>query len=157
MKQRLPFLRNRSLYRRRTIKFDRFDPSLVETPFIDLSFRVARSPFQRRRSEKRPTSVFQKRRRAEFPPTRPPLLGEVNATRKRNAYSFVLSNFKRVALTRRVRFILSSTRRRLAYDLTRFTYFLYFSDDVKRRFRSFSENVGDIRFANKRASTTKFP
>lgn len=157
MKQRLPFLRNRSLYRRRTIKFDRLDPSLVETPFIDLSFRVERSPFQRRRSEKRPPSVFQKRVRAEFSRRKRRSWARLMRPEKRNAYSFILSTFKRGALKRRVRLILSSTPRRLTIDLARFTYFPYFSGDVKRRIRRFPENGDEIRSAGKRASTTKSP
>lgn len=136
MKQRLPFLRNRSLYRRRTIKFDRLDPSLVETPFLDLSFRVERSPFQRRRSEKRPTSVFQKRARAEFPRRVVRSWARLMRPEKRNAYSFILSTFKRVALKRRVRFISSLTLRRVAIDAARLIHFPYFSRDVKRCFRS---------------------
>lgn len=157
MKQRLPFLRNRSLYRRRTIKFDRLDPSLVETPFIDLSFRVERSPFQRRRSEKRPTSVFQKRARVKFPRRNSRSWARLMRPEKRNAYSFMLLTFKRVALKRRVCSILSSTHRRLIADFARFTYFPYFSDDVKRRFHSTPKNDVEIRSASKRASTTKSP
>ena len=123
MKQRLPFLRNRSLYRRRTIKFDRFDSSFVETPFIDLSFRVERSPFQRRRSEKRSPSVFQKRPRAEFSRRSFSSWARLMRPEKQNASSFILSTFKRAALTRRVCLILSSTLRRLSANATRFTYF----------------------------------
>jgi hypothetical protein len=129
---------------------------LVETPFIDLSFRAERSPFQRRRSEKRPPSVFQKRARAEFP-RRSPLLGEVNATRKTKRIFFSLLTFKRVALTRRVCLILSSTLRRLTVDAAFFTYFPYFSGDVKRRIRRFSENGDEIRSAGTYASKTKSP
>lgn len=155
MKQRLPFLRNRSLYRRRTIKFDRFDPSLVETPFIDLSFRAERSPFQRRRSEKANAVCFPKTRpRRVSSDAKRRSWARLIRPEKRNEYSFVLSTFKRAALKRRARLILSSTLRRLSDDSTRSTYFPYFSGDVKRRFRSNSENGGEIRSAGKRASTS---
>lgn len=163
MKQRLPFLRNRSLYRRRTIKFDRFDPSLVETPFLDLSFRAERSPFQRRRSEKRPTSVFQKRIRAESSRRKRRSWARLMRPEKRNAYSFILSTFKRVALKRRVRFIIlfsahSSRNRRSALSL--FSLFFQrrqalFSFNPENR--SNPENGDETRSAGKRASTTKSP
>lgn len=141
MKQRLPFLRNRSLYRRRTIKFDRLDPSLVETPFIDLSFRVERSPFQRRRSEKRPTSVFQKRA-ARVSPTKAPLLGEVNATRKtkRIFFYFIDVRTRRSKTTRSFHFIFNAPVER-----DRLSAFYLFSLFFRRRQASFSFNSGKRR------------
>ena len=171
MKQRLPFLRNRSLYRRRTIKFDRLDPSLVETPFLDLSFRVERSPFQRRRSRKRSTSVFQKRRRTEFPRRdRRSWARLIRPENETNIFYFLLFQIKQAQTVasgskffnattqnRRVDPNFAATAPTIANNATRFTYFPYFSGDVKRRFRSIPENGVGIRSANKRASTPTSP